>query len=60
MNYKAMEELDAKPFETLFTENSRTFDLPTAKTAGVDFFLFKGDFADPELISLLTGNKSTG
>jgi len=52
--HMAMNALEVKPEETLFIGDSTTSDQPAAHAAGVDFFLFKGNFDDPELQNCLT------
>ncbi|MCK5131628.1 MAG: HAD family hydrolase [Candidatus Sabulitectum sp.] len=49
----ALKELKVTKEETLFIGDSTTSDQPAAKAAGIDFFLFKGDFRDLKLQSLL-------
>ncbi|MCK5786173.1 MAG: HAD family hydrolase [Candidatus Sabulitectum sp.] len=49
----AMEELQVTKEETLFIGDSTTSDQPAARAAGIEFFLFKGDFKDPQLQALL-------
>ncbi len=49
----AMRDLGVTAEETLFIGDSTTSDQPAAAAAGVDFFLFKGDFNDSKLQELL-------
>ena len=49
----AMRDLEVTAEETLFIGDSITSDQPAAAAAGVDFFLFKGDFSDSQLQELL-------
>jgi len=49
----AMREMGVTANETLFIGDSTTSDQPAALAAGIDFFLFKGDFNDRQLNSLL-------
>jgi len=51
--HMAMKTLEAKPEETLFIGDSTTSDQPAARAAGIDFFLFKGSFNNPELQTCL-------
>ncbi|MCD6589029.1 MAG: HAD family hydrolase [Candidatus Fermentibacteraceae bacterium] len=49
----AINTLGVTPEETLFIGDSTTSDQPAANSAGIDFFLFKGNYSDPELRKLL-------
>ncbi|MCD4707318.1 MAG: HAD family hydrolase [Candidatus Sabulitectum sp.] len=49
----AMKTLKVTKQETLFIGDSTTSDQPAAQAAGIDFFLFKGDFKNPKLRALL-------
>lgn len=49
----AIRDLCVTAEETLFIGDSTTSDQPAATAAGVDFFLFKGDFSDSQLLELL-------
>ncbi|RKZ03380.1 hypothetical protein DRQ21_06020 [Candidatus Fermentibacteria bacterium] len=49
----AMKTLEVIPEETLFIGDSTTSDQPAANSAGIDFFLFKGNYSDPVLQELL-------
>jgi len=49
----AMKKLNVTKEETLFIGDSTTSDQLAAEAAGIDFFLFKGDFKDPDLQVLL-------
>lgn len=50
----AMEKLGVTIQETLFIGDSTTSDLPAARAAGIDFFLFKGNFSDTKLLNILS------
>jgi putative hydrolase of the HAD superfamily len=49
----AIKTLGVTQNKTLFIGDSTTSDQPAAKSAGIDFFLFKGDYGDPGLLKLL-------
>ncbi len=49
----AMKKLGVTENETLFIGDSTTSDQPAAKAAGIDFFLFRGDFKNPQLQAML-------
>lgn len=49
----AMKELEVTEKETLLIGDSTTSDQPAAKAAGIDFFLFKGNFKDKDLREML-------